>query len=179
MTMHLRYLLVPAAALLLAGVPALAAAQSKIGFVNTERILRDSAPAARATKRLEAEFAKKQQDLRQLADQLKRLQDDLQRNAVTMSDAQRQEKERQFNEMSRELQRRDRDFRDEVNQRRNEEMAQLLDQANRVIRQIAESENFDAILQDGVYVNPRVDITDKVIKALDSIKPSDSKPATR
>jgi outer membrane protein len=178
MTMELRHILV-SAAVLLAGVPALAQAQTKIGFVNTERILRDSAPAARATKRLETEFAKKQQDLRQLADQLKRLQADLEKNAVTMSDAQRQDKERQFNEMSRELQRRDRDFRDEVNQRRNEEMAQLLDQANRVIRQIAESENFDAILQEGVYVNPRVDITDKVIKALDSMKPSDSKPATR
>jgi outer membrane protein len=178
MTMHLRILLIPAA-VLLTGASAVASAQTKIGFVNTERILRDSAPAARATKRLETEFAKKQQDLRQLADQLKRLQEDLQRNAVTMSDAQRQDKERQFNEMSRELQRRDRDFRDEVNQRRNEEMAQLLDQANRVIRQIAESENYDAILQDGVYVNPRADITDKVIKALDSSKPSDSKPATR
>ena len=160
------------AAVLLAGIPAAAHAQAKIGFVNTERILRDSAPAARATKRLEAEFAKKQQDIRQLADQLKRLQAELERNAVTMSESQRRDKERDYNELSRELQRRDRDFRDEVNQRRNEEMAQLLDQANRVIRQIAESENYDAILQDGVYVNPRIDITDKVIKALDGKPPT-------
>jgi len=169
--MQLR-LFILSAVILLAAAPAVGLAQTKIGFVNTERILRDSAAAARATKRLETEFAKKQQDIKQLADQLKRLQSDLERDAVTMSESQRREKERQYNEMSRELQRRDRDFRDEVNQRRNEEMAQLLDQANRVIRQIAESENYDAILQDGVYVNPRVDITDKVIKALDSKPPS-------
>lgn len=173
--MQLRNLLL-STAIALAIVPGLALAQTKIGFVNTERILRDSAPAALATKRLETEFAKRQQDIRQLADQLKKLQNELERNAVTMSDSQRREKERQFNEMNRELQRRDRDFRDEVNQRRNEEMAQLLDKANRVIRQIAEAENFDAILQDGVYVNPRIDITDKVIKALDK---DSGKPPSR
>lgn len=159
------------AALLTAIMPASAFAQSKIGFVNTERILRDSAPAARASKRLENEFAKKQQDLQKLADQLKKMQGDLEKNAVTMSDTQRRTKEREFNELNRELQRRDRDFRDEVNQRRNEEMAQLLDKANRIIRQIAVRENYDAILQDGVYVNPRIDITDKVIKALEGKPP--------
>jgi len=161
-----------AAAALAVVVPISALAQTKIGFVNTERILRDSAPAAQASKRLEAEFAKKQQDLQKLASKLKRMQSDLEKNAVTMSDSQRRSKEREFNELNRELQRRDRDFRDEVNQRRNEEMAALLDKANRVIRQIAESEHYDAILQDGVYVSPRIDITDKVIKALEGKPPA-------
>jgi len=170
-TMQLPKVLV-AAMFLAAGIPASASAQSKIGFVNTERILRDSVPAAQASKRLENEFAKKQQDLQKLADQLKRMQSDLEKNAVTMSDTQRRSKEREFSELNRELQRRDRDFRDEVNQRRNEEMAQLLDQANRVVRQIAEQEHYDAILQDGVYVNPRIDITDKVIKALEGKPPA-------
>ena len=120
----MRFPRVLAAAVVLAAiVPASANAQTKIGFVNTERILRDSAPAAQASKRLESEFAKKQQDLQKLADQLKKMQSDLEKNAVTMSDAQRRSKEREFNELNRELQRRDRDFRDEVNQRRNEEMA--------------------------------------------------------
>jgi len=161
-----------AAAVLAAVLPISALAQTKIGFVNTERILRDSAPAAQASKRLEAEFAKKQQDLQKLASKLKQMQSDLEKNAVTMSDSQRRGKEREFNELNRELQRRDRDFRDEVNQRRNEEMAQLLDKANRVIRQIAEREHYDAILQDGVYVSPRIDITDKVIKALEGKPPA-------
>ncbi|MGH8746004.1 MAG: OmpH family outer membrane protein [Burkholderiales bacterium] len=169
----LRYPGVIAVAVLLAAtMSASAFAQTKIGFVNTERILRDSAPAAQASKRLESEFAKKQQDLQKLADQLKKMQSDLEKNGVTMSDTQRRAKERDFNDLNRDLQRRDRDFRDEVNQRRNEEMAQLLDKANRVIRQIAERENYDAILQDGVYVSPRIDITDKVIKALEGKPPA-------
>jgi outer membrane protein len=161
-----------AAAILAVALPVSAFAQTKIGFVNTERILRDSAPAAQASKRLQAEFAKKQQDLQKLADKLKRMQQDLEKNAVTMSDSQRRTKEREFNELNRELQRRDRDFRDEVNQRRNEEMASLLDKANRVIREIAKRDHYDAILQDGVYVSPRIDITDKVIKALEAKPPA-------
>lgn len=160
-----------AAAVVAAVLPISALAQTKIGFVNTERIMRDSAPAEQASKRLEAEFAKKQQNLQKLADKLKRMQDDLQKNAMTMSDTQRRDKERAFNELSRELQRRDRDFRDEVNQRRNEEIGQLRDKATRVIQRIAEREHYDLILQDAVYVSPRIDITDKVIKALEG-KPS-------
>ena len=161
-----------AAAALAAVVPVSALAQAKIGFVNTERIMRDSAPAAQASKRLEAEFAKKQQDLQKLAAKLKQMQSDLEKNAVTMSDSQRRTKERDFNELNRELQRRDRDFRDEVNQRRNEEIGQLRDLATRVIQQIAEREHYDVILQDAVYVSPRIDITDKVIKALENKTPA-------
>ena len=161
-----------AAAVLAAVLPISALAQTKIGFVNTERIMRDSAPAEQASKRLEAEFAKKQRDLQKLADKLKQMQNDLQKNAMTMSDAQRRSKEREFSELSRELNRRDRDFRDEVNQRRNEEIGQLRDKATRVIQQIAEREHYDLILQDAVYVNPRIDITDKVIKALEGKPPA-------
>jgi len=161
---------------------ALAAAQAlpaqaqdvKIGFVNTERILRESGPAQRAGKKLEAEFSKKQAELQRLADQLKRVQDDLEKNGLTMSEAQRRAKEREFNDLNRELQRRDRDFRDEVNQRRNEETAQLVEQANRIIRQIAEQEKYDVILQatDALILNTRVDITDRVMKALEGKPPA-------
>lgn len=146
----------------------------KIGFVNTERILRESGPAQRAGKKLEAEFAKKQQEIQRLADQLKRLQDDLEKNSVTMAEAQRRTKEREFNDLNRDLQRRDRDFRDEVNQRRNEETAQLVDQANRIIKQIAEQEKYDVILQatDALILNNRVDITDRVMRALEGKPPA-------
>jgi len=165
--------LILALAALLLSAPALAQ-EVKIGFVNTERILRESGPAQRAGKKLEAEFAKKQQDIQRLADQLKRLQDDLEKNSVTMADAQRRTKEREFNDLNRDLQRRDRDFRDEVNQRRNEETAQLVDQANRIIKQIAEQEKFDVILQatDALILNSRVDITDRVMKALEGKPPA-------
>ncbi|MGE0288391.1 MAG: OmpH family outer membrane protein [Burkholderiales bacterium] len=168
----LRFLLLVSIALAL---PAPTLAQDvKIGFVNTERILRESGPAQRAGKKLETEFSRKQQELQKLADQLKRLQDDLEKNGMTMAEAQRRSKEREFNDLNRELQRRDRDFRDEVNQRRNEETAQLVDQANRIIRQIAEQEKYDVILQatDALILNPKVDITDRVMKALDGKPPA-------
>lgn len=162
------------AALAAAVVSPVAAQEVKIGFVNTERILRESGPAQRAGKKLEGEFAKKQQELQRLADQLKRVQDDIEKNGLTMSEAQRRAKEREFNDLNRDLQRRDRDFRDEVNQRRNEETAQLVEQANRIIKQIAEQEKFDVILQatDALILNSRVDITERVMKALEGKPPA-------
>ena len=138
-----------------AATPAAGSAPTgRFGFVNTERILRDAIPAQRAQKKIEAEFQKRDQEMARLADQLKRMQDDLEKNAVTMSESQRRTKEREF--------------REDLNQRRNEELAQVVEAANRVIRQIAEQEKYDIILQDAVYASPRIDLTDKVIKALDS-----------
>ena len=143
----------------------------KLGFVNTERILRDAAPAQRAQKKIEAEFQKRDQELARIAADLKRMQDDLDKNAVTMSETQRRTREREFADLNRDFQRKQREFREDLNQRRNEELAQVVELANRVIRQIAEQEKFDIIFQDAVFASPRIDITDKVIKALDSGKP--------
>ncbi|OGA07039.1 MAG: hypothetical protein A3D95_04485 [Betaproteobacteria bacterium RIFCSPHIGHO2_12_FULL_69_13] len=171
----------PLRTLALASILALAAAPAgvlaqpqppgRIGFVNTERILRDATPAVRAQKKIEAEFQKRDQELAKVADQLKRMQDELEKNAVTMSETQRRNKEREFGDLNRDFQRRQREFREDLNQRRNEELAQVVEQANRVIRQIAEQEKYDIILQDAVWANPRIDITDKVIKALEGGKP--------
>ena len=144
-----------------------AQAENRIGFVNTARILRDAAPAVRAQKKIEAEFAKRDQELAKVADQLKRMQDELERQGVTMPESQRRAKEREFNDQNRDFQRRQREFREDLNQRRNEELALVVEQANRVIRQIAEQEKYDIIFQDAVYANPRIDLTDKVIKALE------------
>ena len=157
-------------ALALAALPAWAQT-GKLGFVNTERILRDAAPAQRAQKKIEAEFRKRDQELAQIAGDLKRMQDDLDKNAMTMSESQRRTKEREFGDLNREFQRKQREFREDLNQRRNEELAQVVEQAIRVIRQIAEQEKFDIIFQDAVFASPRIDITDKVIKALESAKP--------
>jgi outer membrane protein len=143
----------------------------RFGFVNTERILRDAIPAQRAQKKIEAEFQKRDQELARLADQLKRMQDDIEKNSVTMSESQRRTKEREFGELNRDFQRKQREFREDLNQRRNEELAQVVEAANRVIRQIAEQEKYDIIFQDAVYASPRIDLTDKVIKSLDSGKP--------
>lgn len=151
-----------------------AVAQGKIGFVSLDRILRDAAPAVRAQKKIEAEFSKRDQELAKLAEQMKRVQDNFEKNAPTMSEGDRRSKEREVNELNREFQRKQREFREDLNQRRNEELAGVLERANRVVRQIAESEKFDVVFQEAVWADPRIDITEKVIKALD-----DSKPASK
>lgn len=162
--MHRALLILAALAL---GLPAGAAlAQGKIGVVQIERIVRDSAPALRAQKKLEAEFSKREADLAKVGDQLKRMQDELDKDGVTMSESQRRNKERDFNDLNRDFQRKQREYREDVNQRRNEELSAVIDQANRIIRQIAETEKYDIIFQEAAYANPRIDITDKVIKAL-------------
>lgn len=170
--MRLRLSIVAAAALCLALAAGAALAQGKIGVVQIERIVRDSVPAVRAQKKLEAEFARREQELSKTADQLKRMQDELEKDGVTMPEAQRRNKERDFNELSRDFQRRQREYREDVNQRRNEELAQVIDQANRIIRQIAEQEKYDVIFQEAAYANPRIDITDKVIKAMEGKPPA-------
>ena len=151
---------------------AASAPTGRFGFVNTERILRDAIPAQRAQKKIEAEFKKRDQELARLADQLKRMQEDLEKNSVTMSESQRRTKEREFGELNRDFQRKQREFREDLNSRRNEELAQVVEQANRVIRQIAEQEKYDIIFQDAVYASPRIDLTDKVIKSLDGKSPA-------
>src|ERR1700741_1132091 len=144
----------------------------KFGFVHTERILRDSIPAQRAQKKIEAEFQKRDRELAGIADQLKRMQAELDKDAMTMAEAQRRTKEREFGDLNREFQRKQREFREDLNQRRNEELAQVVEQANRIIRMIAEQEKFDIIFQEmPAYVSPRIDITDKVIKALEGKPP--------
>ncbi|HEV8109382.1 MAG TPA: OmpH family outer membrane protein [Burkholderiales bacterium] len=147
------------------------AVSGKLGFVNTERVLRDAVPAQRAQKKIEAEFQKRDQELAKVAEQLKRMQDDLDKNSVTMGETQRRNREREFADLNRDFQRKQREFREDLNQRRNEELAQVVELANRVIRQIAEQEKFDIIFQDAVFASPRIDITDRVIKALDASKP--------
>ena len=143
------------------------AAELKIGFVNTERVFRDAAPAVRAQKKIEQEFAKRDQDIQKMAEQIRKMQENLEKNSVTMTESERRNKEREFGEMSKDFQRKQREFREDLNQRRNEELAAVLERANRTIKAIAESEKYDIIFQEAVYASPRIDITDKVIKALD------------
>ena len=147
-----------------------AAADTKIGFVNTEKIFRDAAPAVRAQKKIEKEFEKRDQEMQRLAKQLQTMQEGLEKNAVTMSESEKRNKEREFNDLNRDFQRKQREFREDLNQRRNEELAAVLERANKAIKAIAEAEKFDVILQEAVYAAPRIDITDKVIKALTEAK---------
>jgi outer membrane protein len=159
-----------AALLALALVATAAYAQGgdyKIGFVNTERLFREAAPAKRAQQKLEKEFASRDADLQKLTKQVRDLQAQLERDGVTMAEAERRNKERDLANMTRDMQRLQREFREDLNLRRNEELAAVQERANKVIQQIAEAEKFDLILQDPVvYASTRIDITEKVIKAL-------------
>jgi outer membrane protein len=143
------------------------AADFKIGFVNTERVFRDAAPAVRAQKKIEQEFAKRDQEMQKMAEQIRKLQESLEKNAVTMPETERRNKEREFGDLNKDFQRKQREFREDLNQRRNEELAAVLERANRTIKAIAEAEKYDIIFQEAVYASPRIDITDKVIKALE------------
>ncbi len=142
------------------------AAELKVGYVNTQRIFRDAPTAVKAQKRIEAEFSKRDQDLQRMAKQLQGLQETLEKNSVTMSESERRGKEKELNDLSREFQRRQREFREDLNLRQNEENAAIIEKANKAIKQLAESEKFDLIVQDVVWVSPRLDVTDKIIKAL-------------
>ncbi|ATE59998.1 OmpH/Skp family outer membrane protein [Thauera sinica] len=154
----------------LVGVSQTAAAETKIGFVNSDRVMREAGPAVRAQQRLEKEFEKRDQELQRMAKDLQGMQEELERNGTTMAETDRRTKERALNDLNRDFQRKQREFREDLNQRRNEELASVLERANRSVKQIAESEKFDIIFQEAVYASPRIDITDKVIKALSESK---------
>ena len=154
-------------AVMLLGLSLAAGAQTpKIGFVNTERVFREAAPAKRAQQVLEREFGARNAELAKLEKEGRDLQTELERENVTMPAAARRDKERRLADISRDFQRKQREVREDLNMRRNEELAKVQERATRVINQIAEQEKFDLILQEAVFASGRIDITEKVIKAL-------------
>jgi outer membrane protein len=154
-----------AVALALWAVPA-GAVDMKIGFVNTERVFREAAPAKRAQQVLEREFSARNAELSKVEKQGRDLQQELERENVTMPEAARREKERQLADISRNFQRLQREIREDLNLRRNEELAKVQERATRVINQIAEQEKFDLVIQEAVFASSRIDITERVIRAL-------------
>jgi len=147
-----------------AAAPALA--NTKIGFVNTEKLLREAPLSVTAQKKLEREFAAREQELQKLAKQARDLQAQLDKDGVTMSDSERKVKERDLGNLNRELQRQGREFREDLNLRRNEELGQIQERARKAIQEIARAEKFDLIVEQAVFVDPKSDITDRVMKAL-------------
>jgi outer membrane protein len=147
------------------------AQELKIGYVNSDRVLRDAAPAKQAQAKLEAEFGKRDRELNDLAVRLKNAADKLEKDAPTLSEAERNRRQRELVDQDRELQRKRREFQEDLNQRKNEELAAVVERANKVIKQIFEAEKYDLILQEAVFAGPRADITDKVIKALNASSP--------
>ena len=145
---------------------AASAAEVKIGFVNIERLLRDSVPAARASKKLEKEFSARELDIQKQLKQFKDLQALLEKENVTMSEAERRNKERDLANLNRDLQRAQREAREDYNNRQNEERVIFQERVNKVIHDMAEREKFDVIIFDAIYVSSRIDVTEKVLRLL-------------
>ncbi len=160
-----RLILIPL--LLLCSSLAFANTGLKIGFVNTEKVFRESALAVRAQKKLEAEFKNREQEIQKQVKQARDLQAGLERDSLTLSESDRRKKQNELTQLSRELQQAQRDFREDLNTRKNEEFAAVQDRARKTITEIAEREKFDLIVENVIYASPRVDITDRVLKALD------------
>ncbi len=146
------------------------AQELKIGVVNSDRILRDSQPARAAMQKLEAEFSKRDKELQEMGTRLKSSAERFEKDGPVMSEADRVRRQRELADTDREFQRKQREFREDFNQRRNEELQALLERTNRIIRQIAEQEKFDLIIQEAVYFNPRIDMTERVLRALNNAK---------
>lgn len=140
----------------------------KMGFVNTERIFREADAAKQAQGKLEQEFSKREKELVDTGNTIKAASDKLEREAPTLSESQRANRQKQLVEQDREFQRKRREFQEDLNSRKNEEQQLIIERANRAVKQVAESEKYDVIFQDAVYVNPKHDITDKVLKTLNA-----------
>jgi outer membrane protein len=143
---------------------------ARIGFVNIDRLMREAAPAKAAQSKLEQEFSRRDKELDDAGAALKSASDKFDRDAATLSESQRLTRQRQLMDQDREFQRKRREFQEDLNARKQEELQHVLDRANKVVKQVADAEKYDVILQDAVYVNPRLDVTDKVIKALNASK---------
>jgi outer membrane protein len=146
----------------------------RIGYVNTERIFREANSAIAAQAKLQQEFSKREKDLVELGNSLKTGSEKFERDAPTMSESQRVTRQRQIGDQDREFQRKRREFQEDLNARKNEEFQLVLERANKVVRQVAEAEKYDLILQEAVYINPKHDITEKVIKAINAQTPATS-----
>ncbi len=158
-----------AAAIFLGFAAVFAQAQDfKIGFVNTDRVFREATMAKQAQTKLEQEFSKREKELVEIGNTLKAASEKFERDSPTLSESQRNIRQKQLFEQDRDFQRKRREFQEDLNARKNEEQQLVLDRANRAVRQVAEAEKYDVILQEAVYLSPKLDITDKVIKALNA-----------
>ena len=140
----------------------------RVGYVSTDRIFREANSAKTAQAKLETEFAKREKDLNELGNSLKSLSDKYEREAPTLSESQRNTRQKQLVDQDRDFQRKRREFQEDLNARKNEELQAVLERANKIVKQVAEAEKYDLVVQEAVYINPKHDITEKVIRALNA-----------
>ncbi len=146
------------------------AQEVKLGFVNIDRIFRDANSSKAAQTKLEQEFSKREKELIDLGNSLKTASEKLEKDAPTLSESQRTTRQKQLVDQDREFQRKRREFQEDLGSRKNEELQTVLERANKVVKQVAETEKYDFIFQEAVFVNPKHDITEKVLKILNASK---------
>lgn len=159
------------ASVLLGGLLVCAQAQAqefRVGFISTDRIFKEASTAKAAQVKLEQEFSGREKELLTQGTNLKAMADKFEHEAMTLPEGQRSIRQKQLVDQDREFQRKRREFQEDLNSRKNEELQQVLERANKVVKQVAEAEKYDLILQDAVYVNPKHDITNKILKVLNS-----------
>jgi outer membrane protein len=166
MKFSIRHLLVAVGLMATALASSAQAEDFRIGFVNTDRIFREANAAKSAQTKLETEFSKREKELVDLGNTLKTASDKFEREAPTMAESQRNTRQKQLVEQDRDFQRKRREFQEDLNARKNEELQAVLERANKIVKLVAEQEKYDVVLQEAVYINPKHDITDKVLKAL-------------
>ena len=140
----------------------------RVGFVNTDRIFREATTAKAAQTKLEQEFSRREKELVDLGNTLKAASDKFEREAPTLAESQRNARQKTLVDQDREFQRKRREFQEDLNARKNEELSQMGDRVNKIVKQLAEQEKYDIIVDQAVYINPKHDVTDKVIKALNA-----------
>ena len=143
---------------------------TRVAVVNSEKVFNESNLAKAMQARLQNEFTKRQNDLRDSAQKIQAAAEKLDKDGAIMNEAERVRRQRELADQDRELQRKQREFTEDLNQRTFEERAKIAEKANLVLRQIAEQRKLDVIVQEAAFVNPKSDITDDVIKALNSQK---------
>jgi outer membrane protein len=146
------------------------AQEFRVGLVNIDRILREASPAKAAQAKLEQEFSRREKEINELGASLKGSSEKFEREAPTLAESQRLQRQKQLIDLDRDFQRKRRELQEDVNARKNEELQQVLERAQRVVKQVAEQEKYDLVLQEAVYINPKHDITDKVIRALNATR---------
>ena len=164
---HISRKIVLGCVLVLSGLHA-SAQEFKVGIVNLDRIFREANSAKSAQVKLEQEFSKREKDINDSAAQLKTMSDKFEREAPTLAETQRATRQKQLVDQDRDFQRKRREFQEDLNSRKNEELQQVIERANKVVKALAEAEKYDLIVQEAVYVNPKHDITDKVLKSLNA-----------
>ena len=152
---------------LLTSALSISAAEVKVGYVQVDKILQDAPQTAESGKKLEKEFSPRSQELDRMQKQIKVLQTTLDKESLTLSESARRDKERDLSNIKIEFQRKQRELREDVNLRKNEELSLLQDRINKAVTTVSEAEGYDLVVYGGVaYASKKVDITDKVLKAL-------------